>query len=279
MDLSVVILNYKTRGLLKQCIRGLQKSRLPASSEIIVVDNHSGDGTPEMMRTEFPELRFIASSVNGGHAYGINLGMNESHGRFILCLNTDIAVFDDSIEKLLGFMERHPACGLAGPRLLNPDGSIQLSCFRFPSFFTPILRRSPFGKLPAARDRLRRYLMADFDHRLSRPVDWVLGASLIVRRSALENVGLLDERFFLYFEDVDWCRRFWQGSFEVWYVSDAEMVHYHRRDSAENPGLRGVFSYPTRRHIASWLKYIRKYSGVPLPHRSHAFHSVAEASH
>lgn len=267
MDLSIVILNYKTRGFLKQCIRGLEKSRLPKASEIIVVDNASGDGTPEMMREDFPHHTFIASPRNGGHAAGVNLGIAESRGKLIVSLNTDIAVFDDSIERLLAFMDQRPNVGLAGPRLMNPDGSVQLSCFRFPSLFTPVLRRTPLGKLGWAKRQLRNFLMTDFDHRSSRPVDWVLGASMIVRRSALERVGTFDERFFLYFEDVDWCRRFWQAGYEVWYAADAEMVHYHKRESAENPGLKGMFSYPTRRHIESWLKYLRKYAGVPLPER------------
>lgn len=262
MDLSIIILNYKTRGLLKQCLRGIQLFDLKMDYEIIVVDNHSHDGTPEMMREEFPEIKFIASPVNRGHAGGINLGLKEAKGKYLLLLNTDIAVLNNAIKKMYDFMESHPKVGLAGPKLLNPDGSIQFSCLRFPRFLTPIYRRTALGKLPFAKKELKRYLMADFNHQSSRPVDWMLGACIIARKEAMEKVGLMDERFFLYFEDVDWCRRFWQAGYDVYYIAEVELVHYHRRESAESPGLKGAFSYPTRIHMASWLKYFAKYFGT-----------------
>lgn len=261
-DLSIIILNYKTRGLLKQCLRGIQLFDLKLNYEIIVVDNNSHDGTPEMMKEEFSHIKFIASPVNKGHAGGINLGLKEANGQYIILLNTDIAVLDNAIKKIFDFMESHPKIGLAGPKLLNPDGSTQLSCYRFPKFLTPLYRRTPLGKLPFAKNQLKKYLMIDFDHKTSRTVDWVLGACMIIRREVLEKVGLMDERFFLYFEDIDWCRRFWQVGYEVYYIAEVELIHYHRRESAENPGLKGIFSYPTRIHIASWLKYVAKYLGV-----------------
>ena len=110
--------------------------------------------------------------------------------------------------------------------------------------------------------------MMDWDHRSNQPVDWLLGACLMVRKSAISQVGLMDERFFLYFEDVDWCRRFWQNGYQIYYVADAEMIHYHQRLSAEYQGLRSLFSSLTRIHIASWLKYMAKYmGGKRLPNR------------
>lgn len=262
MDLSIIILNYKTRGLLKQCLKGIQLFDLKLDYEIIVVDNHSSDDTIEMMRNEFPHIKLIASLVNNGHAAGMNLGIKEAKGKYLLLLNTDIAILDNTIRKMYDFMEAHPKAGLSGPKLLNPDGSTQLSCCQFPKFLIPIYRRTPLGKLPFTKKVLRRYLMLDWDHEETRTVDWILGACMIARKDAVEKVGPMDERFFLYFEDVDWCRRFWQAGYEVYYIAEVELVHYHRRESAENPGLKGVFSYPTRIHIASWLKYFAKYFGV-----------------
>lgn len=262
MDLSIIILNYKTRGLLKQCLRGVRLFDLNLDYEIIVVDNNSRDGTIEMMKQEFPEIKLIASPVNNGHAAGSNLGLKEAKGKYSLLLNTDIAILDNAIRKLYDFMETHPKAGLVGPKLLNPNGSIQLSCCQFPKFLIPIYRRTPLGKLWFAKKVLRKYLMLDFDHNQTRKVDWMLGACMMIKNEAMEKVGLMDERFFLYFEDVDWCRRFWQAGYDVYYFADVELVHYHRRESAENPGLKGVFSYPTRIHIASWLKYSAKYFGV-----------------
>ncbi|MFA6908959.1 MAG: glycosyltransferase family 2 protein [Patescibacteria group bacterium] len=267
MKLSIIILNYKTRGLLKQCIRGIQEYTQGYSSELIVVDNASHDGTREMMQEEFPSVVFIETKKNLGFGAGMNAGMNIAHGDYFLLLNTDIAILDDAIQRLVAYMDQHPRVGIAGPRLMNPDGSVQYSCYRFPSFFTALWRRSPFGKLSSVRHLLKTYVMADFDHASSRPVDWILGACMIVRKEALQRVGMFDERFFLYVEDTDWCRRFWEQKWEVHYSADAEIVHYHGRQSAENPGISGIFSYATRVHILSWMKYFLKYAGVPLPRK------------
>ncbi len=268
MDLSIIILNYKTRGLLKQCLKGIGLFHLPFKFEIIVVDNHSNDGTETMMQQEFPDVTFIKSETNRGFAGGMNLGIRKAQGNYFLLLNTDIAILDNAIARLHTFMEQHQSVGIAGPKLLNPDGSVQLSCYRFPTFFIPLLRRTPIGKLPFAKRRLQQYLMLDFDHAIDRPVDWFVGACMIVRRSAFEKVGPMDERFFLYFEDVDWCRRFWEAGFDVYYIAHIELVHYHKRESAANPGLKGLFSYPTRIHTASWLKYFAKYFGARSPQKT-----------
>lgn len=268
MDLSLIILNYKTRGMLKQCLRGLLLNHYAIAHEIIVVDNHSNDGTDAMMREDFPALTFIASPTNGGYAAGMNLGIQRARGKYLLLLNTDIAILGNAIEQLVAYMDSHAQVGIAGPKLLNPDGSVQESCRGFPSVLTIALRRTPFGKLPAARRKLDQFLMLDWDHASNRPVDWLLGACMIVRRSAMERVGLLDERFFLYFEDVDWCRRFWEAGYQVHYLGEAtEIVHYHRRLSADRGGLQAIFGYATRVHIASGIKYFTKYAGAHLPVR------------
>lgn len=260
MDLSIIILNYKSKGLLKQCLKGLKLLSFRFSHEIIVLDNHSQDGTGAMMREEFPDITFFANPENKGFAAGMNVGIRHAQGNYILILNPDIAVLGNPIERMLDFMERHPNVGICGPKLLNPDGTVQSSCREFQTFSTILYRRTPLGKLPFARKRLRKFLMLDWDHNDNCAVDWLLGACMLVRRSAIEKVGLLDERFFLYFEDMDWCRRFWQAGFSVYYLGAiAEIVHYHRRQSAESPGLAGLLSYPTRLHLTSALKYFAKY--------------------
>lgn len=265
MDLSIIILNYKTKGLLKQCLKGIGLFNLPLECEIIVVDNFSGDGTEKMIKEEFREVRFIQARNNQGFSAGYNLGIKEARGKYLLLLNPDIAILNNAIMKMYEFMEANSRVGLAGPKLLNPDGKVQMSAMTLPSFWTPLYRRTFLGKLPFARKAMREYLMSDWDHKDNRSVDWVLGGCMIIRKEALDKVGLLDERFFLYFDDVDWCRRFWQAGWQVYYIAEAEMVHYHRRESAENPGLRGLFSYPKRTHILSWIKYFLKYWKVPLP--------------
>ncbi|MBI3963595.1 MAG: glycosyltransferase family 2 protein [Candidatus Kerfeldbacteria bacterium] len=258
-DLSVIILNYKTRALLEQCLEALARSKTSASYEVIVVDNASDDGSADLVETSYPQWTFLASQRNLGFAGGMNIGIEHAHGRYLLCMNPDVRVEPDTLEKLTQFMDHEPRVALVGPRLVNRDGTTQFSCFRFPQLLTPIYRRSPLGRLWMARNHLKRYLMAEWDHEENRPVDWVLGACMMVRRSAMEHVGMLDDRFFLYFEDTDWCRRFWRAGFRVYYLADTHVFHLHRRQSAESPGVAGILSYPTRMHIASWMKYLLKY--------------------
>ncbi len=272
MDISIIILNYKSKGLLKQCLKGLKLLSFRFSHEIIVLDNNSQDGTDVMMRVEFPDIIFFENVENRGFAAGMNVGIRHAQGNYILMLNPDIAVLGNPIERMLEFMEQHPNVGICGPKLLNPDGTVQTSCREFQTFSTILYRRTPLGKLPFARKRLRKFLMLDWSHSENRAVDWLLGACMMVRRSAVEKVGLLDERFFLYFEDMDWCRRFWQAGYAVYYLGAvAEIVHYHRRQSAESPGLSGLLSYPTRLHLASALKYFGKYLFVKCPNSEYAF--------
>lgn len=261
-DLSIIILNYKSKGLLKQCLKGIGLLKLPFDYEIIVVDNNSNDSSVKMMKEFFPEIKLIVSPVNHGCAAGNNLGLKVAEARYIMILNPDIAVFEGAIDKMVDFLEKNPKVGLVGPRLISPDGSRQVSCFRFPSFLIPIYRRIPLGKLPYVKQSLRHYLMLDANTERNLSVDWILGACMLARKEAVDRVGLMDERFFMYFEDVDWCRRFWQAGYQVFYIYEAEMVHYHQRLSAENPGLKGIFSQPTRIHINSWVKYLAKYFGV-----------------
>lgn len=256
------------RGLLKQCLKGFREKPIKLQYEVIVVDNNSNDGTCQMMRNEFPDVTFIQSPANGGFASGVNQGMARATGKYLLVMNPDIAVLGTPFEEMFHYMEQHAEVGLCAPKLLNPDGSVQTSCREFQTPGTILLRRSPLGRLPFARKKLRKFLMLDWDHKENRSVDWVLGACMMARRSAVDKVGQLDERFFLYFEDMDWCRRFWAAGYSVMYLgATTEIVHYHRRQSAENPGFKGIFSYATRVHIRSALKYFMKYYGEKLPDR------------
>ncbi len=264
-DLSIIILNYKTRGLLRQCLRGIGTSADTVTTEVIVVDNASSDGSVDMVERDFPDVTLVASPVNGGFSAGMNLGLKRARGRYVVLLNTDIAIMDKPFDRLVQFMDQHPDVGLAGPKLINPDGSVQFSCYRFPETLTPLYRRTPLGKIPFIRKKLQRFVMADFDHSTNRVVDWLLGAFLIARAEAVAKVGLLDERFFLYFEDIDWSRRFWAAGWQVMYVADVDVVHYHKRQSAENPGFSGIFAFPTNVHIQSWFRYLAKYKGAALP--------------
>lgn len=273
MDLSYIIVNYRTEGLLKQCLRGIALAAPKGlKTETIVVENGSGDGSAAMVRANFPEATLLVSERNGGFAYGVNRGMEAARGAFRFILNPDLALFPGVPDAMVSYLRAHPAVGMVAPRLLNPDGTVQLSARRFPTPLTPLYSRTPLGGFPPFKGSLRNYLMAEWDHRDIRPVDWVLGAAMVVRAKAALEVGPMDERYFLYFEDVDWCRRFWEHGWAVEYLANVELVHYHQRLSAARGFLGSLFDRTTRIHIASAARYFSKFGTrrVPVVKSAHA---------
>ncbi|MDP3685884.1 MAG: glycosyltransferase family 2 protein, partial [bacterium] len=259
MDLSIIIVNYGSGRLAKACVDSIRRSAPQATTEVIVVDNASPDDSQELLATEVPGVRFIPLEKNLGFARGVNAGIEAARGEFLLILNPDIIVLNAAIDRLLEFARRHPRAAVLAGQLMNPNGSVQDSCFRFYSPFTILARRTPLGVLPFGRRHLQDVLLRDYDRASARQVDWVLGACMLVRRSAMEAVGMMDSRFFLYFEDMDWCRRFWERGHEVWYVPEARFAHYYKRASAQEAGLSALFHPITRIHIASGFKYFWKY--------------------
>jgi len=259
MDLSIIIVNYGSGRLAKACVESIRRSAPHALYEVIVVDNASPDDSQELLATEVPDIRFLPQTENLGFARGVNAGIEAAQGEFLLTLNPDIIVLNQAIDRLLEFARSHPQAAVLAGQLLNPNGSVQDSCFRFYRPFTILARRTPLGLMPFGRRHLRRVLLRDDARTSARRVDWVLGACMFVRRSAVAKVGVMDPRFFLYFEDMDWCRRFWDHDYEVWYVPDARFAHYYKRASAQEAGLSALFRPITRIHIASGAKYFWKY--------------------
>lgn len=256
---SIVIVNYCSGLLTKACIQSIRRSNPPEPYEIIVVDNASKDDSREILSNDLEGVKVKFLDKNLGFAKGVNIGVKESSGEYIIILNPDIIVLKDGINSLLNFMAQNPKCGLSSGQLINPNGTIQESAFRFYRPTTILYRRTFLGKLPWARKHLDEIFMRESDFESERKVDWILGACMCVRKSALEKVGLMDERFFLYFEDMDWCRRFWEAGFEVWYVPSAKFAHYHKRESAQDQGILAILNPIARIHIASGIKYFLKY--------------------
>lgn len=260
MNVSVVIVNYKTRELLARCLRSLA-AEAPEVVDIIVVDNASSDGSVEMLRDDFPHVRRIASRTNVGFGKAVNWGLANARADLILILNPDVEVKPGSLRTLVAELEQHPRVALIAPKLTFPDGSLQHSCMRWQTPVDIAARRTMLGRTSLGRQRLARFEMHDFDHASARDVDWVIGGCMLVRRSAIDEVGGMDERFFMYCEDLDWCRRFWQAGWRVRYEPRAVMVHHYRRQSARLPGILGVANPLARVHIASGLKYFYKHLG------------------
>ena len=264
IDISVIIVNYQARGLVRECIKGLKMLSSHSTYEVILVDNSNDLELARLLQERHSDVLYLGQQKNIGFGAANNIGMRHARGKYILILNYDITPLPGSLDTLFEYMESHPEVGIAAPRLLNPDGSVQHSYYRFHGLFTPLYRRSALGRLPFARRNLERFFMHDV--KVSEPidVDWLLGACLFVRSSVLPTVGLMDERFFLYFEDTDWCRRFSASGYRVRYVPLSRMIHLHKRDSARGSIFVSLFRRTTRIHIVSWIRYLYKWKGNPL---------------
>ncbi len=174
-------------------------------------------------------------------------------------MNPDTIALDNVFEKLYVYMEDNSKVGLVGPQQLNPDKTIQDSCFRFPGIFTLISRRTFLGRLKFAKKSIDKYLMKDLDHNFEKEADWLLGSFMFMRAKALQDIGMFDERFFLYFEDTDLCRRFWKKGWKVVYYPLAQIIHNHARESAQIKWYKFFLSVTGRYHFISWFKYLRKW--------------------
>lgn len=256
LDLSVIIVHYRSPGLLADCLAAIDRARTRLAAEVLVIDNAPLDDAARDL-AERHGARYLRNERNLGYGRAINQGLAEGGGRHYLILNPDVSVRPGSLDALVEFMDQNPAVGIAGPRLYSPDGSLQYSARTFYTLPIILLRRTPLGRLwPRARI-VREHLMLDWDHAETRDVDWVLGGAILARRRAVEDVGGMDERFFLYFEDVDWCSRMHRRGWRVTYVPAAEMVHAHQRASA------GGFLTPGKRmHLESALRFYEKWSLV-----------------
>ncbi|NTU66668.1 MAG: glycosyltransferase family 2 protein [Candidatus Moranbacteria bacterium] len=264
--LSIIVTNYKNPDLLWVCLDSIRKNLSMTDYETIVADSATEEDTALMMKDEFPEMTFIPSKENVGFGGAVRNGYGKSSGEYVLVLNGDIIIKKDSIETLLGYIEKNPDVGIVGPKLLNFNETFQLSCFRFYTPLTILYRRTFLGRFGFAKNHLDRFLMKGFDHKTIKEVDWLMGSALMTRRSMIEEIGLLDPQFNMYFEDTDWCRRFWEKGYKVVFNPDSEMYHYHGRGSAGKNILKLLVSNRlTWIHIISSVKYFRKYWGKPLP--------------
>jgi GT2 family glycosyltransferase len=244
LDLSVVVVSFNTRDHLRACLASLRaegstnlsRTDAPLEAEVIVVDNASTDGSADMVAAEFPAAVLIRAPRNGGFAYANNLALRRARGRAILLLNPDAEASPGSLAALLAALQARPEAGVVGPKLLRADGSMHLACRRsFPSPTVSLYRLAGLSRLAPRSPRFGRYNLTYLDPDLETPVDAVTGACMLVRRAALETVGPLDERFFMYGEDLDWCWRFHAAGWTVRYVPSVTIRHRHGAASRQRP--------------------------------------------
>lgn len=258
MDLSIIILNYKSKEKTLRCIDSIKKDDLSGlAHEIIVVDNFSEENIENELLLKYPNINFIQSDKNLGMGGGNNLGIKNSRGNYTLVLNPDVYVRRGTIKGLYNYINHREDVGLVAPKLLNPDGSVQDSCFRDYKFLTPLYRRTFLGKFK--KNHLDNFLMRDFDRLNTKEVDWIMGSCFLARRKILDEIGGFDERFFMYFEDTDLCRRLRKQGYRVVFYPHTEAIHDHSRESASQAWFLAPFKNRlAREHIKSWLRYIFK---------------------
>lgn len=265
MKVTFITVCYKTPDLIRSLLRGVEAAAFSFPFEYILVDNCAGDGTGDMVRSRFPWVKVIDAPGNVGFGRGSNLALRGAKGEYVMLFNPDLTVFTGEMEKLLAFADARPDHGIIGPQILNPNRTVQRSFHRFHTVLTPIYRRTVLGQTPWGRRALDWFLMNDADVNAVQDVDGIFGAAMLIRRSALEKIGPFDETFFMYFEDVDLCRRAWESGMRVCYAPVATFVHYLQRESDVKRWWEVFTNRTSRAHIASAVHYFRKYRGKPLP--------------
>lgn len=265
-DINIVIVNWKMKDDIDRCLDSLFADAKNSGLDIAahVIDNsRNADGIKKILEEKYAGVKYIDPGGNIGFGKAQNLGFKSAEAKFYLALNPDIEfpAGGGALKRMAEFMDKSPRVGIAGPKLLNMDGSIQESCCRFPRFFDQIARRAGLDKkFLFFKNKVGYYLMRDFDRDKTTAVDWLTGAFMFVRREMAGKIGFFDERFFMYFEDCDWCRRAWRAGWQVFYVHDIILKHGHRRESAGKSIWASIFKNPVSRiHIKSWLKYFMKW--------------------
>ena len=254
MDLSIIIVSYKVKGLLKKCLESIQSARGGLSLEVFVVDNESGDGTDEMVRHDFGWVKFIAAGGNLGFARANNLALARAAGEYVLFLNPDTEVASDTFARALELIKSRPKCGVLGPKMAFSDGSFQPSVRRFPTFAAISLMLLKLPKIFPHLAPIDRYLATDFDYSQEQPVDQVMGAFMLMPRAVLDKVGGFDERFFIWFEEVDLCRRVKSAGYSVIYTPEVSIIHHGGKSFAQQSLVTNQ-----RRFFVSAFKYFVKY--------------------
>jgi len=278
LDLSVIILSWNTRLLLKNCLDSLAGQPAGIAFEVIVADNASEDGSREMVQALFPTVKLVVNSTNVGFGAGNNSALPYASGRYVMFLNSDTTVTAGALETLVRFADASDDIGIVGPKLLNGDGSLQYSCRRYPNLGAGFFRSTPLGRLFPRNRFAADYMMTEWDHAAPRDVDWVSGAALMMRRSLIDRIGAFDEAFYMYCEDVDLCWRVNHTPvdsqeaatprtggrrYRVVYCPDAVIYHLIGKSSDQAP-TRMTYEF----HKSQYLFYKKHYAATtPLPLR------------
>lgn len=253
--LSIIIVNWNVRDLLQRAITSVYASWSEQSGlEIIVVDNASRDDSVTMLRENFPEVIVIANTENRGFTGGNNQGLTAATGDFLLLLNPDTEIIDDALPRMVAYLQAYPDVGMVGPQLRNPDGSVQSSRRRFPPLPILFLESTWLEKL-TPRKLLRYYYAQEQPDDAIQGVDWITGAAMLTRRETVAQVGGMDEGFFMYSEELDWCRRIREAGWRVVYFPEARIIHHEGKSSEQVVAARHIYFQSSK------VRYTHKYHG------------------
>ena len=259
IDLSLIIVSWNVRDLLQDCVNSIIVGRGHLNVEVVIVDSASSDGSPQMVQDEFPQDRFpwihlIACDNNVGFPKGNNIGLKTAVGRHILLLNPDTIVLGAALPQMVNYMDANPDIGVLGPQLLNPDKSVQSSRRRFPTMATAFFESSWLEPYAPAK-LLQTYYAEDIADDAVADVDWVMGAAMLVPAHVVTQIGGMDEAYFMYSEELDWCRRIKDAGWRVVYYPEAKIIHYTGKSSEQAVTARHVNFQRAK------LRYFRKYNG------------------
>lgn len=258
VTLSVCIVSYESREYLEGCLNSIYANPPDEKYEIVVVDNHSSDDTVKMLATEFPEVTVIENTANLGFTVPMNQALRQAQGQYFLLLNPDTIVYPQALTGLVGFMDSHPHAGISGPKVLNTDGSMQQPCRRGESrplavisYFLGLNRLFPRSKL------FGEYLMNYMDEDATHEVAGVSGSCMLIRREVIGQIGYLDEQFFAYQEDADYCFQARKVGWKVYYVPTSRITHYGGQGGSRVEPYRSIYEW----HRSYWLHYRKNFAG------------------
>jgi len=263
MKLTIIVVNYNVKEFLEQSIISIEKSCKAIDYELFVVDNASNDGSPELIRKKFPIIKLIANTENKGFAAANNQAMKHAQGEYILLINPDTIVQEDTIPVVLNFFKHHPDCGMVGCKILNPDGSLQLSCRRsFPTPWVAFTKISGLSKLFPRSKFFGRYNLTYLDPDETYEVEAISGSFMFFRRQVIDTVGYLDESFFMYGEDLDWCFRIREASWKIFYLPETKIVHF-KGESSKKSQIDLILQFYRAMKLFVEKHYHHRYLHVP----------------
>lgn len=261
MDISVVIVNWNTKSILRDCLKSVYEQTKSVNFEVIVIDNASADGSVDMIKNDFSQVILIKNKKNKGFAAANNQGIAKSKGRYILLLNSDTVILDKAIQKVIDFADSHPQAAVTGCRVLNPDKTLQPTCFMFPSVLNMLLSTSYLYKLFPKNKFFGRERMTWWDRTNVRQVDVATGCFMLIRCDAIEQIGTMDEQFFMYAEETDFCFRIKQAGYKNMFTPDAQIIHLGGQSTDQ------VKKAMTIQKQNSILQFIKKHNG-PFVYRT-----------